>query len=268
MTGGVMIRRVLELSIAAVILIIVGRDVHAQDTEYITISLKPERATLNEMIGVLQSGEEESRIDMVADMRIVFATVSKRAREMTDRTRSVLSLWINMSGGERILDYSRDEVEVKSGETSIWMPIDRQAKNRLVSDLRAGQGAYLLVRPVGVRDGHAVIFIDYVLPVGRRKKDRVLQDAIECTEILNDPTESLAIIEEMENEWSGTDWWREEENSAGIAYVQGLAHWKLGERDRAEAFLGKVERYVNSHADDDSASRMREGLRSLGRVTQ
>jgi hypothetical protein len=263
-----MMRRALELSIVVVILIIGGRKVHAQEVEYTTISLKSERATLNEMIGVLRSGGEESRIDMVADRCIIFVKVSKRAREMTDRTRSALSLWINMSGGERILDYSRDEVEVKSGETSIWMPIDREAKNRIVSDLRAGQGAYLLVRPVGVQDGHAVIYIDYLLPVARRTKDHVLQDAIECMETLSDPIESLEIIVEMENEWSGTDWWREEENSAAIAYVRGLAHWKLGERDRAEAFLGRVEQYVKSHANDDSASRMREGLRNIGRIPQ
>ncbi|MBR9978506.1 MAG: hypothetical protein KFH87_10495 [Bacteroidetes bacterium] len=261
-------KNIAGLILVCVILLSGNSSVTAQDTEYVYISLTTERTTLKEILDAGRSGEDKSRYSIFGDWHSVFVKITKNERRMTEKTRSALSLWISMDEDRRNLDYSRYEVEVRSGDITMWMAINRVVRNTLFNETEAAEGVYLHLRIVGYEEDQVIMYIDSYSTMDSMGKERVLQDALETAISFNDPTESLAIIEEIRNGSQRMKWELEETDLYVINYVAGVSYWKLGEHERAEEHLGIAERYMHSHPEHELSLRMKEGLIKIGKDTE
>ncbi len=239
-----------------------------QDNEYLTITPPVSyagRTTLRNAMTEVLSWDEDRFYDVEGTRYLIYANVTQAVRRMSDKTRSAMSLWKSISNTESQLDASVDEVEVVYGEATLWMPIGRAIKSRLLSETQPGSGVYLLIRTIGRKDDTPIFFIEYYRTVEKRGLDRVLRDAVECATTLKDFTESLDIIEEIGTRWSHTADWTEEKHTAALSYIRGLASYDIGEYEIARKYLHTAERYIHSHPDDELSEVMTAGVKAIGR---
>ncbi len=247
--------------VTTLLLLLCAASVLAQGTTYESIRLENERASLAQLTKQLLASEQF--FDGGDLHRFVFATVTHRVRTVSDEHRAALSLWKGMvADGGRIVE-SRDEVEVTQGGLSLWMPIDRRVKSILFERSVAGQGVYLLIRPVGRKGDDAVFFIEHVVTLEERGMDRVYGDAVYCAGALKNTDESASVLESVRKQWSGNSAWNAGKHAAAESFVRGMVAWNSGEADRAEEQWASARSFMQSNPDDALSQKLQITFQSI-----
>ncbi len=225
---------------------------YAQMRESVTVYDRIDRLPLRQVADELLSADDGFSYAMQDFEFMVFAKITHRVRALSDLSRSTISLWTRAAHGGVRLPFSRDEVEIECGERRFWCPIFKQYIGDILHKTRTGEGIYLHVWGLGAQDRTPVFYIVNFGTISEwGSRDDVLEDAIEgCTD-RGDPEEALAIVTEMEHQWSGEDWWQEKRTSTAINVIKTIGHLTRGDHAAAETTLKNTREYIAQNPGDE-----------------
>jgi hypothetical protein len=246
---------------AALLLLFLAPCGYAQMRECVTSHNRITRISLGQAVREMLDMDADYSYAMQDYAFVVFARITHRARALSDLSRATISMWTRAARNGERLSFSQNEVEVACGGQKYWFPMYKQYIGDILNTTRMGEGLYLYVWALGARENTPVFFIvNYGTINEWGSHDEVLEDAVEVATTLRAPEEALAIVTEMETQWSGEEWWREADTKLAVRYVKGIAHMGLGHKTEAEPFLQEVREYIAQNPTDDFTQTMLPAL--------